>query len=130
MRHSLIILFFLVVSCAGDEANISKLTAQHQSIFRVAADFEGVEIVKNGNHWTWKVEYENLPDGIEGRSDCGDRSCIIKISQQQYQCPNGGRDRRFYITARHELRHAKGEAHSTDPDSLMHPRPKCDSDMY
>ena len=46
-------------------------------------------------------------------------------------CFNGGVDRRFYIMARHELKHAKGyRGHTNDPNSLMNANPKCDSTEY
>ena len=55
---------------------------------------------------------------------------IIQSHQDEDLC--------FTVDARHELKHARhfqrnidnGDDHSKNPDSLMYPSPKCDSDRY
>ena len=132
MKHIILILPFLFLACANDEANISALSAGDQSTARIAAHQEGIEITNSIAPWVWVVEYRKLQQGKNAQTHQWNDFVEIYLDPGAEPCEIGGHNRQVLRDLRHEFKHAKANStnHSDDPDSIMNEYPKCESVEY
>lgn len=130
LKYLFYILSLSLSGCLDDPiVDISRLSKHDRFLFAAAAAIEGVDVTTESRPWYWIVKYHNFPPhGTRGDYRCRNdgllgyepiRTCVIKISYDLIPCEVGGRDQRFFITSRHEIREAKGRPHVNDPNQLM-----------
>ncbi len=117
----------LLLGCGGDYIDISRLSKHDRKIFKEAAHSEGVSTTTNPMPWDWVVVYGGTgkKSGLTKHNQFG--FCEIHISRNLKACDPGGRDRRVFVVARHEIKHCKrnGGGHSKNSGNLMNQNIPC-----
>ena len=126
MKLTLIAIAALLSGClAPNVFYIGQLSDHDQSLFREAADTEGVETIDWPAIGVWIVRY-GTPLHKAGTTGPG----VIFI-RERFTIPcilddaAASHDQFFYVVARHEIGHTKLKPHSSNPHSVMHSPSPC-----
>ena len=125
MRFVIFVILLLILVGCGDfgEFYIGGLSRHDQNVFRQAARREHADVVKIPTKWITFVLYGNRI--LHKKKNGSTTLSFIILRQNPPPCSRGGRDQKFLVTARHEIRHTQGDNHSSNPEKLMHKETPC-----